>query len=121
MPNVYTQTRLFGGSFQDSSGAPLTLGKLEFRLNHDSNISTLGGPNGIQVVAGVPIYIYLSVNGSIFPSSYIWSNAILTPANSYYTVRAFNSSGLEIWMSPQIFQIPYLASLDFGTLQPLIP
>jgi len=121
MANSYQKARLINGAFQDSSGNPLSLGKLVWTLSHDSNVATLGGPTGSQVASGINSTAYLDMNGNIAGTFYLWTNDVLTPAGSYYTVRAYNSSGLEIWATPQTFTLVYATTIDVGTLQPQIP
>ena len=121
MTDIYQKTALTGGRFQDSRGLPLALGYLVFELSHDSNVSVFGSPTGEQVVAGRDTKMYLNMNGSLNPGYSIWANSILAPSGSFYKVRAFNSSGLEVWSSPQIFQFTYAPTLDLGAVQPGTP
>jgi hypothetical protein len=121
---IFYRVVLSGGGFQDSSGNPLSLGWLEWRLSHDSNICILGGPSGSQIVAGIPVRIYLDQNGSAVPGQGVWPNDQLTPGNSYYTVKAFNAQGIEVWAVPQNFVLQGYTSgqtVDLGTLQPIEP
>lgn len=123
-PPIFYQVPLVGGGFQDSAGNPLSNGWLEWKLNHDSNIGVLGGNNGSQIVAGITVKIYLDQNGSAVQNQGLWPNDQLTPAGSYYTVRAFDHNGIEVWSVPQIFQLQgYTATqnVDLGTLQPIQP
>lgn len=120
---VFAPITLFGGGFQDPSGKPLANGWLDWKLNHDSNISTLGGPTGTQVVAGITTRIYLDGNGNAI-SSPVWPNDQLTPSGSYYTVRAYDNTGIEVWAVPQQFVLQgYLPNqhVNIGTLQPTQP
>ncbi len=117
----FSKAILTGGKFQDNAGNPLSSGYLIFTLNHDSNVSTLGGPSGVQVISGVSTKFYLNANGSLVSNSGVWTNDILLPTGSYYTVRAFNSSGIEVWSSPQIYTLVYAATIDVGSLIPNTP
>ena len=122
MTSTYSKSILTGGGFQDNQGNPLSSGWLTFQLSHDGNVSTLGGPNGIQIAAGVITTFYLDVNGNLSSNTGLWTNDLLTPAGSYYTVRAYNSQGLEVWTSPQVFYIqPHAPSINLGTLTPNTP
>jgi hypothetical protein len=121
MTDIYQKTALTGGRFQDSQGNPLSLGYLVFKLSHDSNVAVFGSPTGEQVVAGRNTKMYLNMNGSLNSGYSIWANNILAPSGSFYGVRAFNSSGLEVWSSPQIFQLTYAPTLDIGSVQPVTP
>lgn len=124
MANTFKQVSLVGGAFQDSSGNPLAAGWLEWKLSHDSNICILGSTSGSQVTAGIPVKIFLDQNGNVGPGQTIWPNDQLTPSGSYYTVKAFNSQGLEVWLVPQLFTIAGYASeqqVNLGTLQPTEP
>ena len=120
---IFYKVVLSGGSFQDASGQPLSLGHLEWRLSHDSNICVLGGPSGSQIVAGIMVKTYLDMSGNIL-SGQLWPNDQLTPSGSYYTVRAFDQNGIEVWHVPQIFVLQGYTSgevVDAGTLQPTLP
>jgi hypothetical protein len=120
---IFYKINLTGGSFQNPSGNALSLGYLEWRLNHDSNICILGGPFGSQVVAGITVKTYLDMSGNIISGS-LWPNDQLTPSGSYYTVRAFDMNGIEIWAVPQIFILQGYVSgqvVDVGTLTPVQP
>ena len=117
----FSKSNLVGGQFQDASGNRLSNGYLVWILNHDSNIQTLGGPTGIQVAAGVPVKIRLDSNGNAVAGQYLWTNDVLTPAGSYYTVRLYDDAGLEVWSAPQVFYLTYSATLDLGSLSPLVP
>jgi hypothetical protein len=121
MTNIYQKSKIVGGQFQDPSGQPLVSGILTWQLNHDSNVTILGGPTGIQIIAGNVINLYLDVNGNAAPNQYLWANSLLTPANSYYTVKAYTSAGILIWAVPQIFTLNYAPLIDLGTLTPLLP
>jgi hypothetical protein len=112
---------LTGGKFQDSAGNPLSLGYLLFTLNHDGDATLLGAPTGSQVIAGVRVKFPLDMNGSVTSNSGIWTNDVLQPTGSFYTVTAFNSSGLEVWASPQIFMFTYAPNIDLGTQIPILP
>lgn len=121
MSNIYKKANLTGGSFQDNQGNVLSLGTLTWKLSHDSNVSTLGGPNGLQVVAGIITTTPLDMNGNLLANQFIWTNDVLTPSGSYYLVRAYNVSGIEVWSAPQIFTLTYAATINVGTLQPSLP
>jgi len=120
----FNQIYLVGGAFQDSSGNPVSLGWLEWKLSHDSNICILGSAAGMQVTAGVPVKIFLDQNGNARPNQHIWPNDELTPEGSYYRVKLYNAQGLEVWAVPQIFTLVGYTQgqqVDLGTLQPLEP
>jgi hypothetical protein len=118
MTNVYKKALLTGGQFQDASGNALSLGYLVFKLSSDSNVAVLGGPTGLQIVSGSTVKIFLDTNGNIQSGQSIWTNDILSPSGSFYQVRAFNSSGLEVWTAPQYFTLLYQPSINLGTYQP---
>lgn len=117
----YPKAVLTGGSFQDNAGNPLSLGYLTFTLNHDESMTLLGAVSGSQVVCGVVTKFYLDNNGSLVANTGIWTNDFLYPVGSYYTVRAYNSSGLEVWNAPQIFTFVYTPTINMGAIQPVIP
>ena len=120
--STYNKSNIVGGGFQNSSGYPISLGTLTFTLGHDSNVCTLGSPSGMQITAGQTIKFKLDMNGNLCPGQYLWTNDVLTPAGSYYTVTAFDSNGIQVWTSPQQFYFqPYSPTIDIGTLTPLVP
>lgn len=122
MPSSYNKAQLTGGSFQNNQGAVLSNGYLTFQLNHDSNVYTLGGPNGIQVIAGQTTKMLLDGNGNLVANQFLWTNDALSPSGSFYTVQAFDSNGIPQWLTPQIFYIqPYASSISIGTLTPGTP
>jgi hypothetical protein len=112
--------QLKGGNFQDSEGNVLNLGYLLFELSHDENYSV--GPS--QIVAGLKIRVLLDANGNIplSPATFVYSNDVLTPANSFYTVRAFKADGTKAWSSSQIWILAATPNpLDVGTIVPTNP
>ena len=122
MASSYSKATLTGGGFSDASGNPLNNGYLLLTLSHDENISTLGSPTGIQIVAGIQVKIFLDGIGNIVANQSVWTNDVLTPSGSYYTVVAYNNSGLQVWANPQILYIqPYEPTINFGTLTPQTP
>lgn len=121
MASIYSKAILTGGNFQDNTGNPLSCGYLVFTLAHDENVSLLGSSTGSQVVSGIQTTFYLDMNGSVVSNSGIWTNDNLTPAGSYYIVKAYNSSGLEVWVSPQIWTLTYSPTINIGTIQPVTP
>ena len=122
MTFAYQKANIIGGNFQNPSGLRLSNGFVTFQLSHDSNISTLGGPGGAQVTAGVPMSFPLDTNGNFVGGVFLWTNDLLTPSGSYYLVNVYDSSGIVVWNFPQQFYIqPYAATISFGTLQPNTP
>lgn len=122
MTSIFNKAQIIGGNFQDPSGGPLSSGWLTFQLSHDANLSLLGSPTGSQVTAGTIVTAYLDINGNLRSGFYLWTNDLLTPSGSYYTVKAYNSQGLLVWNSPQTFYIqPYATSISIGTLTPTTP
>ena len=122
MTNAYSKSNITGGGFQNNQGVPLSGGYLTFQLSHDSNVSTLGGPTGIQVVAGQTTHMLLDSNGNLCPNQYLWTNDNLSPSGSYYKVIAYDSSGIRVWNTPQIMYIePYATQINIGTLIPNTP
>lgn len=79
-------------TFQDASGAPLANGSVTFDLNVD--ISTVSS-GGTQVCGSKTVKVDLDVNGSVTLS--LWPNDTLFPSGSVYFVRAFTSSGLQVF------------------------
>jgi hypothetical protein len=118
MASIFNKSVLTGGGFQDASGLPVSFGYLEFTLYSDSNISVLGGPTGQQVVAGRSVKIFLDTNGNAQPNQSIWANSVLNPPGSFYLVKLFNSSGLEVWGALQSFTLNYQPIINLGTLSP---
>src|SRR5215472_817655 len=86
---------LTGGAFQDVEGNVLALGSLVFELSHDSYDTTTGS----QIVAGLKRTFSLDANGNV--SGTIENNDQLSPAGSYYIVRAFKADGTIAWRQNQ--------------------
>jgi hypothetical protein len=108
------------GNFVDMEGSPLSNGYLLWELSHDERYSV----SNSQIVAGLKIRVTLDTSGNVptNPATLIYSNDVLTPAGSFYTVRAFKSDGTEAWKSPQYFQLNASPNpLDLGTLVPVNP
>jgi hypothetical protein len=116
VPNL----KVFGGAFQDFEGNLLVGGYLLWTLSHDEQYSV----NNSQIVAGLKIRMTLDSNGNVpsNPATLIYSNDVLTPAGSFYTVRAFKADGTEAWAFSQNFQLTASPNpLDLGTLVPVNP
>lgn len=112
--------QLSGGLFQNPSGGPLVNGFMLWTLSHDcqENVDSGGG----QVASGIPARVPLDANGSVAGSVFIWSNDVLNPSGSFYTVDLFDSNGAKVWASPQLFQLSATPNpLDIGTLVPFSP
>jgi hypothetical protein len=108
-----SKAQLINGAFQDLSGNPLNNGILRLTLSHDSNLSAT--PYG-QVVAGVTTTIYLDNNGNVSGTQYVWTNDVLSPSGSYYTVDAYNNQGLKAWGAPQYWTLTYSSTIDLGQI-----
>jgi hypothetical protein len=122
MASAFSKANIIGGAFQAADGTPLSNGWLVLTLSHDSNVSTLGGPNGIQVASGLKVTLFLDTNGNLVPNQYIWTNDLLSPSGSYYTVIAYTFQGTVAWSFPQTFFIqPYSPTINIGTIQPNTP
>jgi hypothetical protein len=89
--------QITGGNFQDLEGNLLSLGRLEMKLSHNEL-----SPNG-QVCSGIVLNIPLDANGNVSGSVFVWSNDVLLPINSYYTVRAYSSLGQLAWGRQQLY------------------
>ncbi len=108
------------GNFVDMEGNPLSNGYLLWELSHDEQYSV----SNSQVVAGLKVRMTLDTSGNVptNPPTLIYSNDVLAPTGSFYTVRAFKSDGTEAWKAPQYFQLNASPNpLDLGTLIPLNP
>ncbi len=118
---LFNKANVTGGGFQDNQGNRLAGGYLTLTLSHDSNVYLLGSFTGSQVVAGQVTKLYLNNLGDLFPNQFVWTNDQLTPAGSFYTVRAYNSSGLQVWQAPQTWMLTYAPTIDVGYLSPNVP
>jgi len=118
--SIFQPSVLTGGAFQDSLGNPVSLGYLLFTLSSESTASVLGSPTGQQIASGTTVKMSLDTNGNIWNSGSvqqkIWSNLVLNPSGTFYLVRLFNSSGLEVWKTPQTWTLPYQTTLDIGSI-----
>ena len=111
---------LTGGAFQDMTGSPLQNGYLDCELSHDEQ-ETSTSPHG-QVVGGLHRRIFLDNNGNAVTGSALWANDVMSPASSYYIVKAYRSDGTLAWKAPQYWTITSAPSpLDLGTLVPTNP
>ena len=111
---------LTGGGFQDMTGSPLQNGYLDCELSHDEQ-ETSTSPHG-QVVGGLHRRIFLDNNGNAVTGSALWANDVMSPASSYYIVKAYRSDGTLAWKAPQYWTITSAPSpLDLGTLVPTNP
>jgi hypothetical protein len=123
--SIFQPSILVGGAFQDALGVPVSFGYLLFTLSSDSNVSVLGGLTGQQIASGVVIKIFLDGIGNAQNSSSIqqslWANEALNPSGTFYLVRLFNSSGLEVWNSPKNWSLPYQSTIDLGTITGSVP
>ena len=109
-----------GGAFQDIEGSPLANGYLDCELSHDEQ-ETSTSPFA-QVVGGLKRRIFLDNNGNAVTGSQLWANDVMSPANSYYIVKAYRSDGTLAWKAPQYWQIASSPSpIDLGTLVPSNP
>lgn len=106
------KTQLIGGLFQDNEGNALSNGWLRFTLSHESTTSS---PNS-QVVSGVITKIFLDNNGNVAGTQSIWTNDVLAPSGSYYTVDAYNNKGLAVWSVPQYWTLVSGSPIDLGTI-----
>jgi len=112
--------QLEGGNFQNASGAVIAGGKLLLTISHDESYAS--GPS--QIVGGQKFTVTLDNNGNIpvSPAFKVYDNADLLPSGSFYIVRLFDSTGAEVWASPQYWTL--LASpnpIDVGTIVPTNP
>lgn len=107
-----TKVQLTGGQFQDAEGNVLALGYLKMRLNQDESVASVG-----QVCSGIEIRIELDASGAVVAGQFVWANADMTPANSYYRVTGFTNQGQLAW-GPNNQQVPSGATFDVGTWIP---
>ncbi len=86
---------LIFGRFQDPDGNTLSFGRVEFELSADAIV------NGTTAVcAGYIVSFKLDVNGDVTYSPEtpaLWPNDVLSPANTYYVVRAYTQAGQLAW------------------------
>lgn len=106
------KTQLVNGAFQDNEGNPLSNGLLRFTLSHES---TTNSPSS-QVISGITTKIFLDNNGNVAGTQSIWTNDVLSPAGSFYTVDAFNNKGLAVWGVPQYWTLVSGSPIDLGTI-----
>lgn len=114
--NIYNKTLLTDGGFQDCSGKPLANGWLTLELSQEGIISLLGSSTGQTIVSGIKNKLMLDGLGNLIPNQYAWSNALITPAGTYYVVKAYNSSGLAVFTNPLTWTIPNQTSVNVGIL-----
>jgi len=96
--------QIINGGFQDSSGNPLSLGKLRLRLNTDAQATGATGPR--QVCAGIILNASLDSNGNVAGQTgagpQIWPNDQLDPTDTVYIAIAYAASGVQGWKSENV-------------------
>lgn len=115
-----TKTQLIGGAFQDSEGNLLANGYLTMELSQDAQITGTG-----QICSGVTIQIQLDSNANVASSSssppasnqLVWGNDVMSPVNTFYTVRGFTASGQLAW-GPNVQQVVSGSTFNTGTWVP---
>lgn len=108
-----TKTQIINGSFQDNQGFPLSNGSLLFTLSQDGNINT--SPYH-QIVGGTTTRVPLDNNGNVAGIVTIWTNDLIVPAGTFYTVQAYNNAGLQVWDAPQYWTLTSGSAIDLGSL-----
>lgn len=73
--------------FQTPDGAPVANGYLVIYLSKDC-----ATPSGGQV-GTVPVTVQLNEDGAIIGSPQFWQNSVLTPSDSIYVVKVYESTG----------------------------
>jgi hypothetical protein len=106
-----TPDQTITATFVDPQGNPLSNGYLVMRLSHDGQSGT---PS--QVVAGLTKRITLNNNGQISPAIAIYSNTGLLPANTFYRVTVYDSTGTEVIPLSQITIPNTPTPVDLATL-----
>lgn len=106
--------QLIGGKFQDSEGNPLSGGYLQFELSQDAQVN-----GNTEICAGYLVKVTLDGNGSVDTTATqkIWGNDALSPANTFYNVKAFTESGQLVW-GPNAQQVTGAGTFDVGTWVP---
>ena len=87
---------LENGNFADASGNTYANGSIVFTLSRECTVTA--SPFG--VVAAQPVGFQLDADGDILPNSgssaQIFSNAELTPDDSYYLVTIYDQNGARM-------------------------
>lgn len=104
-----TKIVLTGGNFQDNQGNKIANGTVTFLLNVDSETQSL-----YQIVSKTTISVGLDANGNIAGTPAFWTTTILTPSNSYYTVKVFTAKGQLVW-GPNYMTIPNTSPFNIAT------
>jgi hypothetical protein len=109
---------LEGGAFQTFEGQTLSFGYLIMQLSHDAEY--VAGP--YQVVAGLKLKIQLDSSGNINPTVNVYSNDVLSPSGSFYTVMAYKSDGTAAWADQQYWILSSSPNpLNTGSIPPNNP
>jgi hypothetical protein len=74
-------------TFQDISGEPIAKGSLLISLSKD-----VATPSGGQLGAGNKVTVPLNDDGVVAGSPVFWENSALTPPDSIYIVRVYESN-----------------------------
>src|SRR5690348_12015866 len=107
-----TQVQIINGSFQDAEGNLLANGSLTLELSQDEQAAGSG-----QICAKRIVTVPLDANGNVSGTVNVWPNDQLTPANSYYLVKGFNSLGQLVW-GPNAQQITGASPFNLNTWIP---
>jgi hypothetical protein len=103
-----TKVQLSGGAFQDALGDVVANGHMDMQLSQDSQVT--GASPAVIITAGRVIRIQLDANGNVqaSPAQSVWPNDVLTPANTYYSVKVYTSAGQLVWgpNSQQVLSSP---------------
>jgi hypothetical protein len=101
-------------AFQDAAGNVLASGTLILRLNTLANAQANGGGQ----IEPVDVIIPLTAGGLITGSPVnLWANDQLTPSNTFYTMRLYNSNGLLV-AGPTNWTLSGAAPIDVSALNP---
>jgi hypothetical protein len=108
-----SKTQIINGSFQNNLGQPLNNGFLLLALSQDGTINS--SPYH-QIVGGTVTKVPLDNNGNVAGFVTIWTNDLIVPAGTFYTVQAYNNAGLQVWDAPQYWTLTSGSAIDLGSL-----
>jgi hypothetical protein len=102
---------LTGGNFKAPDGTPLASGSISFDLCVDA-VTIAGGQ-----VAPMTVVYGLDSSGNIQAGATIFGNDELLPANTYYIVNAYASTGARVF-GAELWFITGTSPIDIGTIVP---
>ena len=107
--------QVVGGAFQDTAGNVLVDGYLILQLSQDSTVNT-----NTMICSGYEIKIPLNSSGSVAssPAYYVWTNDLISPSTTFYTIYAYSANGQLVWGPNYCYILSTPSPFDLGAIVP---